>query len=111
VSAALRTYRVLVRGVLDGLTDESRARLLADVDAHDLLSARFTDEGTLAYDRSLGPVSFRVIVQVEGGPTEEDDASAAGQLALLERLETLGVGCRRLRATVTSVDDMRIHRR
>ncbi len=111
MSASLRTYRVLVRAVLDDLTDESRARLLADVDAHDLFSARFTEEGTLAYDRTLGPLSFRVVVQVEGGPTEEDDASAAGQLALLERLEILGVGCRRLRATVTSVDDMRVHRR
>jgi hypothetical protein len=106
-----RTYRVLVRGVFDGLDEAARAGLLARASAHDLFSARFTDEGTLAYDSTLGPFSFRVVVGVDAGPAEEDDACAAGQLALTERLDVEGVGYRRLRATATSADDVRIRRR
>ncbi|MFE4643489.1 DUF6204 family protein, partial [Streptomyces sp. NPDC056730] len=44
------TYRVIVRGTWDGLTDDDRARLLADVDQHGLAQMRFTPEGSLTYD-------------------------------------------------------------
>ncbi|MGY1689529.1 DUF6204 family protein [Geodermatophilus sp. SYSU D01105] len=111
MSAPSRTYRVLVRGVFADLDEAQRADLLARSAGHDLFSARFTDEGTLAYDPALGPFSFRVVVRVDAGPGEEGDARAAGELALMERLDAAGLGYRRVRSSATSVDDVRIRRR
>lgn len=36
------TYRVIVRGTWDGLTEEARARLLSEVDEHGLSAMQFT---------------------------------------------------------------------
>ncbi|MGY1743908.1 DUF6204 family protein [Blastococcus sp. SYSU D00695] len=106
-----RTYRVIVRGVFDHLDDAQRAHLLERVAEHDLFAAAFTDEGTLSYDTSLSAFSHRVVVRVDPGPGEEDDAHAAGQLSAIERLDAAGLGYRRLRSTVTCVDDVRVRRR
>ncbi len=106
----MRTYRVIVRGVFDGLDDEQRALLRARAAEHDLFVAAFTEAGTLSYDEQLSAFSHRVVCRVEGGPGEEEDARTAGELSALEHLDALGVGFRRLRSTVTSVDDVRIRR-
>lgn len=106
-----RTYRVTVRGVFDGLDGAQRAMLLARSAEHDLFSAAFTEEGTLTYDTSLSAFSHRVVVRVDAGPGEEDDAHTAGRLSAIERLESAGLGHRRLRSSVTCVDDVRIRRR
>jgi hypothetical protein len=105
-----RTYRVIVRGVLDGLDDAQRTRLRAELPAHDLMAARYTAEGTLSYDAALAAFSHRVLVQVPPGPAEEDDAHTAGELAAMEYLDTAGLGYRRLRSTVTCMDDVKIRR-
>ena len=44
------TYRVIVRGTWDGLTEEARARLVAEAAGHGMDSMRFTEEGTLSYE-------------------------------------------------------------
>ena len=106
-----RTYRVIVRGVFDGLDDARRAALRARAAEHDLFAARFTEEGSLSYDDALAAFSHRVVVRVDPGPGEEDDAHTAGQLSAIDRLEAAGLGYRRLRSTVTCVDDVRVHRR
>jgi hypothetical protein len=43
-----RTYRVAVRGELTGLTEEQRASLRAELDAHSLFASAYTPVGTLA---------------------------------------------------------------
>ncbi|MGY1773831.1 DUF6204 family protein [Blastococcus sp. SYSU D00813] len=106
-----RTYRVTVRGVFDGLDEAQRVSLLARAAEHDLFAAAFTEEGTLSYDTSLSAFSHRVVVRVDAGPDEEDDAHTAGRLSALERLDAAGLGHRRLRSSVTCVDDVRIRRR
>jgi hypothetical protein len=106
-----RTYRVVVRGVFDGLADLQRARLRADQAAHELMVARYTEQGTLTYDAALSAFSHRVLVQVQPGPAEEDDAHTAGQLAAMEYLDAAGLGYRRLRSSVTCMDDVKIRRR
>ena len=106
-----RTYRVIVRGVFDGLDDGQRASLRDRLADHDLFSSAFTEQGSLTYDGSLSAFSHRVVVHVEAGPQEEDDAHAAGQLSAMERLDADGLGYRRLRSTVTCTDDIRIRRR
>ncbi|MGY1813789.1 DUF6204 family protein [Blastococcus sp. SYSU D00820] len=106
-----RTYRVIVRGVFDGLDESRRAQLLERVAEHDLFAARFTEEGSLTYDASLSAFSHRSVVRVDPGPGEEDDAHAAGQLLAMACLDAAGVGHRRLRSTVTCMDDVKVRRR
>jgi hypothetical protein len=108
---SLRTYRVIVRGVFDGLGDAERATLREQLADHDLFDSAFTETGSLSYDTSLSAFSVRVVVQVEAGADEAAEAQTAGELAALEHLDALGVGHRRLRSTVTCMDDVKIRRR
>ncbi len=45
-----RTFRVVVRGVFEGLSTNQRAELLACTAEHDVLRAAFTPDGHLGYD-------------------------------------------------------------
>lgn len=102
------TYRVIVRGRWDGLSEESRTRLLAAVDDHGLSAMAFTEEGSLAYDRALKHFSYRIVVRSDAADGEEMAAAIAE-----DRVETalteLGHGCRELRSTVTDLDTMKIN--
>ncbi|MFF4587427.1 DUF6204 family protein [Streptomyces sp. NPDC001388] len=105
------TYRVIVRGTWNGLTDEARARLLAEADGHGLTSMRFTEEGTLSYEpRPLKHFSMRYVVVSDAADGEE----MAGALAE-ERAETAlrerGYGFTGLKSTVTDLDTMKINRK
>jgi anti-sigma regulatory factor (Ser/Thr protein kinase) len=106
-----RTYRVVVRGRFDGLDEATRARLRSEAAEHDLLTAHFTDEGTLTYDQRIDAFQHRVVVRVDEGPGEEDVARTAGELAAMEYLEAGGLGFGPLRSSATSVDDIKVRRR
>jgi hypothetical protein len=108
---AQRTYRVTVRGRFDGLDDHARDRLRREAAEHDVLIARFADEGTLTYDQRIDAFQHRVVVRVDEGTGEEDVARTAGELAAVEYLEAAGLGYRRLRSTATCVDDVKVRRR
>ncbi|MEU9699461.1 DUF6204 family protein [Streptomyces sp. NPDC047981] len=102
------TYRVIVRGTFDGLSEESRARLLAEVDAHGMEAMRFSEEGSLSYDRTLKHFSYRLVVVSDAADGEE----MAGVLAedRVERaLAELGHAHGRLRSKVTDLDTMKIN--
>ncbi|MFF9909855.1 DUF6204 family protein [Streptomyces sp. NPDC013457] len=102
------TYRVIVRGTFEGLPEENRSRLLAEVDAHGMSAMRFTPEGSLAYDRTLKHFSYRLVVVSDAA----DGAEMAGAIAE-DRVETalreLGHGHGELRSTVTDMDTMKIN--
>ncbi|MFF4172879.1 DUF6204 family protein [Streptomyces sp. NPDC001744] len=104
------TYRVIVRGTFDGLSEESRSRLLAEADDHGLTAMRFTEEGSLTYDRTLKHFSYRLVVVSDA----EDGEEMAGVLAE-DRVETalgeLGHGYKGLRSTVTDLDTMKVNRK
>ncbi|MFJ1968519.1 DUF6204 family protein [Streptomyces sp. NPDC087903] len=105
------TYRVIVRGTWDGLTDEARARLLAEAADHGLTSMRFTEDGTLSYEPSpLKHFSMRYVVVSDAADGEE----MAGAIAE-DRAETalggLGYGFGELRSTVTDLDTMKVNRK
>lgn len=102
------TYRVIVRGTFDGLTDEARTRLLAEVDDHGLTAMRFSDEGTLTYDRALKHFSFRFLVVSDAGDGEEMAGVIAEDRAE-ELLGERGHGHGGLRSTVTDMDTMKIN--
>jgi hypothetical protein len=108
---AQRTYRVVVRGRFAGLDEEARSRLRREAAEHDLLTARFTDEGTLTYDERLDAFQHRVVVRVDEGPDEEAVALTAGELAALQHLDATGLGHGDLRATATCTDDVKVRRR
>jgi hypothetical protein len=108
---AQRTYRVTVRGRFDAVDDLTRARLASEAPEHDVLVARFTDEGTLTYDSRLDAFQHRVVVRVDEGADEEDVALTAGELAAMEYLAAAGLGHGRLRCTATCVDDVKVRRR
>jgi hypothetical protein len=105
------TYRVIVRGTWDGLTEEARARLLAEAADHGLTSMRFTQEGTLSYEASpLKHFSMRFVVVSDAADGQEMAAAIAE-----DRAETLlgglGYGFGPLRSTVTDLDTMKINRK
>ncbi|MCF2532383.1 DUF6204 family protein [Yinghuangia soli] len=75
-----RTFRIMVRGVFDGLSDDQRAELQARAAEHDVLHAAFTAEGHLTYDIAARPAfTFRFL---DSGEAEEDILHAT------ERAET-----------------------
>ncbi|MGW7382964.1 DUF6204 family protein [Streptomyces sp. NPDC054794] len=103
------TYRVIVRGTWDGLTDEARARLLAEAADHGLTSMRFTEEGSLSYEPSpLKHFSMRYVVVSDAADGEEMAAAIAEDRAETA-LRTLGYGFTGLKSTVTDLDTMKIN--
>lgn len=106
--ATQHTYRVIVRGTFDGLSEESRARLLAEVDAHGMAAMRFTPEGSLAYDRTLKHFSYRLVVVSDAADGEEMAGAIAEDLVESE-LRQLGHAHGELKSTVTDMDTMKIN--
>ena len=105
------TYRVIVRGTWEGLTEEARARLLAEAAEHGMASMRFTEEGTLSYEPApLKHFSMRYVVVSEAADGEEMAAALAEDRAE-GTLRGLGYGFGELRSTVTDLDTMKINRK
>ncbi|WP_137992344.1 DUF6204 family protein [Streptomyces vilmorinianum] len=104
------TYRVIVRGTFEGLSEESRARLLAEVDAHGMAAMRFTPEGSLAYDRTLKHFSYRLVV-VSDAADGEEMAAAIAEDRVESALKELGHGHGELKSSVTDMDTMKINYR
>ncbi|MBK3624429.1 hypothetical protein JHN59_06150 [Streptomyces sp. MBT49] len=103
------TYRVIVRGTWDGLTDEARARLVAEAADHGLASMRFTEEGTLTYEPSpLKHFSMRYVV-VSDAADGEEMAGALAEERAGTTLRELELGHTGLRSTVTDLDTMKIN--
>ncbi|WP_416970018.1 DUF6204 family protein [Streptomyces sp. 4F14] len=103
------TYRVIVRGTWDALTDESRERLLAEAADHGLSSMRFTEEGSLTYEASpLKHFSMRYVVVSDAADGEEMAAVIAEDRAQTA-LTGLAHGFTGLRSTVTDLDTMKIN--
>ncbi|MFD8751170.1 DUF6204 family protein [Kitasatospora sp. NPDC059577] len=93
-----RTFRIMVRGVFDGLSDGQRAELLAAAPEHDVLHAAFTREGHLSYDLSArAAFTFRFL---DGGEAEEDilEATERAEQAARDWLAERGYGHKNLRS-------------
>ncbi|MFF8841497.1 DUF6204 family protein [Streptomyces sp. NPDC015127] len=104
------TYRVIVRGTWDGLTEQGRAALLADADRHGLAAARFTEEGSLAYDSALRHFTYRFVV-VSDAADGEEMAGAIAEDRAERALAALGHGWRDLRSSATDMDTMKVNDR
>lgn len=105
------TYRVIVRGTWDGLTEDARARLLAEAGEHGMASMRFTEEGSLSYEPApLKHFSMRYVV-VSDAADGEEMAGAIAEDRAEGALRGLGYGFRDLRSTVTDLDTMKVNRK
>ncbi|MEV0739664.1 DUF6204 family protein [Streptomyces sp. NPDC050549] len=105
------TYRVIVRGTWDGLTEEARQRLLSEAPEHGMPSMRFSEEGSLSYEPSpLKHFSWRYVVVSDAADGEEMAAALAEDRAETA-LTGLGYGFRGLRSTVTDLDTMKVNRK
>ncbi|MEU7404168.1 MULTISPECIES: DUF6204 family protein [Streptomyces] len=105
------TYRVIVRGTWEGLTEGARARLLGEAGEHGMASMRFTEDGSLSYEPSpLKHFSMRYVV-VSDAADGEEMAGAIAEDRAERALRALGYGFRDLRSTVTDLDTMKINRR
>ncbi|WDZ87750.1 DUF6204 family protein [Micromonospora cathayae] len=105
-----KSYQVIVRGKFPPLDDRQRADLLARADDHDVYQARFTEEGTLTYERSLLGFTFRCLVPA----TEEDGESVVtGRAEALAGAAVRGLGAdyRDLTSVATDLDSIKIRRR
>jgi hypothetical protein len=106
-----RTYRVIVRGRFTDLDEAQRTALIAAADDHDVLSAAFTDDGTLIYDRSLTTFTFRCAVRLPPAASPSAEESAASQLACdraAAALAAQGLPHGTLRAQATCMDDIKV---
>ncbi|MFJ4206344.1 DUF6204 family protein [Streptomyces sviceus] len=105
------TYRVIVRGTWEGLTDDARARLLAEAADHGMASMRFSEEGSLSYEPApLKHFSMRYVVVSDAADGEEMAAAIAEDRAQTA-LRELGYGFGDLKSTVTDLDTMKINRK
>ncbi|MER6630225.1 DUF6204 family protein [Streptomyces sp. NPDC000987] len=103
------TYRVIVRGTWDGLSDTARQRLLDEAADHGLASMRFTEEGSLTYERSpLKHFSMRFVV-VSDAADGDEMAGAIAEDRAEATLRALGYGFTRMKSTVTDLDTMKIN--
>lgn len=106
-----RIYRVVVRGQFADLDDDTRQRLLAEADEHDVFRSAFTADGTFTYDTRLVAFNLRYETRVPDAATENggDPQEAAVTLAR-ERASTwltsVGLGHKHLRATATDMATM-----
>ncbi|CAM5664783.1 GYD domain-containing protein OS=Streptomyces rimosus subsp. rimosus (strain ATCC / DSM 40260/ JCM 4667 / NRRL 2234) OX=1265868 GN=SRIM_033575 PE=4 SV=1 [Streptomyces rimosus subsp. rimosus] len=108
--ATQHTYRVIVRGRWDGLTDGARAKLLAEADQHGLAQHRFTPEGSLVYDATLRSFTYRYVIVSDAADGEELAAALAEEKAEAV-LTAAGYGYRDLRSSATDMDTMKINRK
>ncbi|WP_030667225.1 DUF6204 family protein [Streptomyces rimosus] len=108
--ATQHTYRVIVRGRWDGLTDGARAQLLAEADRHGLAQHRFTPEGSLVYDTTLRSFTYRYVIVSDAEDGEELAAALAEEKAEAA-LTAAGYGYRDLRSSATDMDTMKINRK
>ena len=101
----LQLFRVIVRGHFSDLSESMRERLLANVSHHDLFRARYTTEGCWSYDPSL--VAFNIRFELRGrGPNASREVQTIAESRAQSLLEREGVTYRRIRSTVTNMQDL-----
>lgn len=105
-----KNYQVIVYGTFATLDDDQRAELLAMADDHDLLRSKFTEEGTVTYERSLRTFTFRCVVQADAEDTIGEVVAGAEELATVA-VRDLGADVRDLRSVCTDLDTIKVKRR
>jgi hypothetical protein len=101
----VRIFRATVRGQFDGLADEQADALRARADEHDILTARFTKEGSFVYSPALTWFNLRYEVRQPDEASDEEVEAVTLDLAI-ERLARMGIGYKRLRVELLDMASM-----
>jgi len=83
-----RTYRVTVRGRFEEQEPNVKARLVREVEDHDIFKSSFSTEGSFTYDHKIDFFNFRIEVHTSEG------SDVAGKIGLAETetfLSILGI--------------------
>ena len=105
-----KSYQVIVYGKFTPLDDDQRAALLAVADEHDLFRAKFTEEGTVTYERTLLTFTFRCVVKADEEDKTTEIVARAEELATTA-VRALGADVRDLRSVSTDLETIKIKRR
>ncbi|QUH02882.1 hypothetical protein HUO13_20555 [Saccharopolyspora erythraea] len=105
-----QVHRVILRGKFVGLDQHARSALLAEADDHDVLDARFTDRGSLTYDRRLAGFTFRCELPAPDD-IGRDDLRRRAETKLTALLAPFGCGHRDLELSSTNMARIKIRRR
>ncbi|WP_217143022.1 DUF6204 family protein [Streptomyces sp. AC627_RSS907] len=105
-----KNYQVIVYGKFAPLDDDQRARLLAVADEHDLFHSKFTEEGTVTYERSLLTFTFRCVMKADAEDKTEAVVADAEKMAT-GAVRDLGADVRDLRSVCTDLETIKIKRR
>jgi hypothetical protein len=101
----MRVFRVTVRGRFHQLSDDARRYLTSAAPEHDILLARYTEEGTFSYDDRVQFFTLRYEVRAGDGDSADDAATQATAEAELF-LHTMRIGFAGLRAHVMDMTAM-----
>ncbi|MFF5026140.1 DUF6204 family protein [Streptomyces collinus] len=105
-----KSYQVIVYGKFAPLDDDQRAKLLAVADQHDLFHSKFTEEGTVTYERTLLTFTFRCAVKADAEDKTEKVVAGVEELATAA-VRDLGADVRDLRSVCTDLETIKIKRR
>jgi hypothetical protein len=96
-------FRVTVRGRFAGLSAQTRASLMREVEHHDIFKSAFTPEGTFTYDDKILFFNLRYEVRTAEG---EHAAQETTRLEAERFLRTLGYGHSALKVTAANVSQI-----
>ncbi|MFT3876299.1 MAG: DUF6204 family protein [Propioniciclava sp.] len=105
-----RTYRILVKGRFENLSDDQRKQLLAEQDEHDMFAASYTPQGTFLYTPVLVGYQFRYLLHIdEDSPADADVAAEMEAHELAEAgMRDRGLQGRIIDISLTCLEDMKI---
>ena len=102
---SLHIFRATVRGHFADLDDETRARLLAEVDDHSIFRSAYTAAGTFSYEPNLVAFNFRYEIRARGDDPQVTAEASARHLAE-GHLREAGIGHKHLRVNVVDMADI-----
>lgn len=105
-----KKYQVIVRGTFETLDDSQRQHLLDHAAEHELLTARFTEEGTVTYELPPRTFTFRCLIPA-GTAEEEDTVLARAEEQAAAAVRGLGVEGRDLKSVSTDLESIKIRPR
>ena len=104
------TFRITVRGRFDGLDEDQRRSLRAAQDDHDMLSARFSPEGTFLYTPELVNYQHRFLITSD--EADRDDAETLANIRAEELsaadLSSRGFEGRTISVSAVCVEDIKV---
>jgi len=105
-----KKYQVIVQGIFESPDHEQLRGLVEQAPDHELLTARFTEEGTITYELPPRTFTFRCLVPAGTEEEEQNVLSRAEELATAA-VQRLGAQTRSLKSVSTDLESIKIRPR